>query len=362
MLLLIAMAYAGAYVGVGFGVDVSGDPALDRAASLVTVLLLDNRAFPLFAILFGYGLALSVARRSDRGDEPGVQRRLLRRRALFLLLFGAVHAILVYPGEILTSYGLALLVTGWLLFRSDRAQNIALVVACVFYLLTVPTIMSAASVGDGFGQAMPGYTTAADWVERLIGPVFGPLYIAIAYPLLLLVILGYRAGRARLFEKVVERRTLLRTVAWVGVTVSVLGAMPAALIMMGLLYPDPAVAGLLLGLQVLTGVVGGAGYAAFFALGADRLAVLVPAVTRAVGAVGRRSLTFYILNSVLVAVVLHADLGGRAVSVGHFGALVVAGLAWCVSVGAAVWLDRAGRPGPLESLMRRVVDTGNHHR
>lgn len=362
MLLLIAMAYAGVYVGAGFGVDASNAPALDRAASLVTVLLLDNRAFPLFAILFGYGLAWSVARRSARGDGPGTQRRVLGRRALMLLLFGAVHAILFFPGEILTSYGFALLVTGWLLFRSDRAQNIALAVTGVFYLLTVPVVMTAASVGDGSEQGLPGYTTAEDWIERLFGPVVGPLYIAIAYPLLLLVILGYRAGRARLFEKVVERRPLLRTVAWAGVTVSVAGAVPTALAMMGLFRPDPAIAGLMMGVQVLTGVAGGAGYAACFALGADRLAAHVPSVTGAVAAVGRRSLTFYILNSVLVTVVLHVDLGGRAVPVGHFGALVVATLAWCVSVVVAVWLERAGRPGPLEALMRRLVDTGNHYR
>lgn len=42
MLLLIAMAYAGVYVGMGFGVDASGEPLIDRVASFFAVLLLDN--------------------------------------------------------------------------------------------------------------------------------------------------------------------------------------------------------------------------------------------------------------------------------------------------------------------------------
>lgn len=121
MLLLIAMAYAGVYAGVGFGVDVSGEPARDRLAALFTTLFLDNRSFPMFAILFGYGMAWMVSRQRAKGTSDREVRRLLRRRGFFLLLFGAVHALLVFPGEILTSYGLAALVTGWLLLRSEKA-------------------------------------------------------------------------------------------------------------------------------------------------------------------------------------------------------------------------------------------------
>ena len=52
MLLLIAMAYAGVYAGAGFGTDVSSASWPDRAAAFATTVFLDNRAFPMFAILF----------------------------------------------------------------------------------------------------------------------------------------------------------------------------------------------------------------------------------------------------------------------------------------------------------------------
>lgn len=51
MLLLIAMAYAGAYVGAGFGVNTRGEPWPDRAASMAPALFLDNRAFSMFAMV-----------------------------------------------------------------------------------------------------------------------------------------------------------------------------------------------------------------------------------------------------------------------------------------------------------------------
>lgn len=357
MLLLIAMAYAGVYAGAGFGVDASHEPLPDQVATFAATLLLDNRAFPLFAILFGYGVAWSVAGQASRRVDPSGIRRTVRRRALLLLLFGAVHAFLVFPGEILTSYGFALLVTGWLLSRSNRALDIALLVTGLFSLLTVPLLMLGAAVApeDGFAQSVPGYATAEDWIGRLVGLPISPVYIAIAYPLLFLVILGYRAGRARLFENTASRRPLLRLLAWGGIGVSLAGALPAGLVSIGVLHPDPTVAGLLMGVQVLTGIAGGAGYAACFALGAERLARVAPAATRAVAAIGKRSLTFYIFNSVTVSLILHTDLFGVGTRVGHLGALAVAAAVWSAGLLLAVWLERSGRAGPLEALMRRGV-------
>lgn len=357
MLLFIAMAYAGVYAGAGFGVDVSDEPMLDRAAAFASTLFLDNRAFPMFAILFGYGLAWSVGRQSARGVEPHRIRRTLQRRAGLLLLLGAFHLVLVFPGEILTSYGLALLITGWLLFRSNRALHLVLLTTGLFYLLMVPLIMvsTALAPGEGFAQAVPGYSTAGDWIERLVSVPFIPIYTAIAYPLLFTVVLGYRAGRARLFEQTTSRHSLLRGVAVGGVGTSVIGALPASLVAVGAVDPGPAATGLLLGLQVLTGVAGGAGYAACFALGAELLQRLVPQLTRAVAAVGKRSLTFYILNSTVVALILHPELVGVGPRVGASGAIGVAALTWSAGVVLASWLERTGQPGPLEQLMRRGI-------
>ena len=76
---------------------------------------------------------------------------------------------------------------------------------------------------------------------------------------------------------------------------------------------------------------------------------------RALAAVGERSLTCYLLQSVLLAPLLSAWGLGLADGI---GTAVVAGVCvavWLVTVALAVVLDRAGRRGPAELLLRRLV-------
>lgn len=357
MLLLIAMAYAGVYAGVAFGgTRPEGTSAADTVARFIVVLVLDNRAFPMFAILYGYGLSWMVARQRRAGTDDGETRRLLRRRSLLLIAFGAVHAFLVFPGEILASYGLAGLVLGWLLFRPDRAITRAIAILVPCYIVTVGLSMLAfASAPSATEFVLPGYSTGEDWLARLVSVPASPLFIAVAYPLLLLVVLGFLAGRRGLLDDPARHRPLLVRIAVAGIATSLLGALPSALIAVGALRLDAVPTGLLLALQVLTGVFGGAGYAATFGLLALRLDRRGGPITRAVAAVGQRSLTFYLFDSVAVAVILHHDLLGLGERVDSFGALVVAFAVWLVAVALAAWLDRIGRPGPADALMRRLV-------
>lgn len=356
MLLLIAMAYATVYAGLGFGAVTTGQPWWDSAATAVSTLVLDNRSFPMFAILFGYGLAWTVRRQRERNVDRLDTVFQLRRRAWMLLAVGAVHAVLVFPGEILTSYGLAILLTGWLLFRSQRTLAWAAVVTGVIYLFTVTVGMLFQAFGyqeDPDGFLMAGYSTAEDWIERIIGVPFNPFFLAVTYPLIILVILGYMAANARLLEEPDRNRPLLTRVAVGGVTASLLGAVPSVLVMLNVVEIPWAAEGLVFSLQILTGVAGGAGYVALFALFSDRIVAASKGVASAIMAMGKRSLTFYLLNSVLVAVALQSDLLG--LPVGALGALGVATAAWLVSLTLAVLLERANRPGPMESLMKKVV-------
>ena len=90
MLLLIAMAYAVVHAGFGFGESTAGLSWWDQVAAGVSALVLDNRAFPMFAILFGYGLAWSVRRQRERQVYRVDTELRLRRRAWMLLAIGAV--------------------------------------------------------------------------------------------------------------------------------------------------------------------------------------------------------------------------------------------------------------------------------
>jgi uncharacterized protein len=360
MLLMIAAAYATVYAGSSFGADVSQLPVADRVTTFASALLLDNRAFPLFAILFGYWVARGTDRRRERDGSPRPAYLRLLRRAGALLLFGVVHAVLVFPGEILSSYGIALLLVGWLLLLSTRALVVALGVLLAGSAL-VNTLIAlaaayAADLDPGALTAVPGYVTAQDWMGRVLGYPVTLVFLVLGYPLLLLVVTGFLAGRLRLFEDLERHRRTLRVLAVAGIAVSVGAALPAALASVGVLEADWVARGLLNGLQILTGVAGGLGYASLFTLVGARFEQRPGPLARALAAMGSRSLTFYLLHSALVAVVLHPQLIGVGAHVGPFGAVAVAVGVWALGLLLASALERAGRPGPLDSLMRRMVD------
>lgn len=355
MLLLIAMAYAPVYL---YSAEPSvwthpgGGSPLDAMVRILALLFLDNRAFPMFAALFGYGMVVLIERRRAAGTPDDEARRLLRRRSLFLLLFGSVHAILVFSGEILAAYGLAGLVIGWLLFRPDRALLKAAALLLPFYALTAVVVGYALSMETD--EAVVGYLTAADWIERLLAWPITPVFNLLMFPLLVPLLLGAWAARRKLLEEPAEQRTLLTRVAVVGIAISLLGALPAALTEAGVLQPGDLL-GLVVGVQIITGIAGGAGYAALFGLLALRIGERRGLVVQALSAAGQRSLSLYLFVSVLVAVVLHRDLLDVGSHVHSAGALGIAFLIWLLGVALCYALHRAGRKGPADALLRRLV-------
>ena len=85
---------------------------LDRAVETVLMLAVDMKAFALFSLLFGAGLAIQF----DRLFASPSRTRLLLRRLIVLLAIGLVHLCLIWNGDILTEYALAGLIVLPLLF------------------------------------------------------------------------------------------------------------------------------------------------------------------------------------------------------------------------------------------------------
>ncbi|HEX4817679.1 MAG TPA: DUF418 domain-containing protein [Nonomuraea sp.] len=78
-------------------------------------LLVHQRFFPIFSVLFGVGFSLLLESAGGRADRPRV---VLLRRLLALLAIGLPHMFLLWRGDILTVYALAgllvLLPSTWL--------------------------------------------------------------------------------------------------------------------------------------------------------------------------------------------------------------------------------------------------------
>lgn len=198
---------------------------------------------------------------------------------------------------------------------------------------------------EGFWWAM--LARVGLWVIATPGTVLG-----LAVPLS--VLLGLLASRHRWLERAGSRVRLGIVALW-GIAVGVLGGLPSALHYLDLLPFGPSIDYMLVMLSQLTGVFGGLGYAALFAILAQRLAVPLRGASSAIAAVGKRSLSCYLLQSALFAPVLSAWGFGLGSRIGTTAAFAFAIGVWAVSVVFAVLLERRGARGPAEVLLRRLT-------
>jgi uncharacterized protein len=76
---------------------------LDRAVEAFLMLAVDMKAFALFSLLFGVGLAIQFERLAGNARRT----RLLPRRLTVLLVIGLLHLFLIWNGDILVEYALA---------------------------------------------------------------------------------------------------------------------------------------------------------------------------------------------------------------------------------------------------------------
>src|SRR4051812_16314133 len=168
MLLFIALANShyfvyGDRVFGGFPTDGS---APDRVVGPLISTFVDGRAFPMFGVLFGYGVAQIVRRQRESGKDWWPIRTLLWRRALVLIVLGFLHAMLLYIGDILAAYGVLLFLGVWALRWKDRWLFI--VAAFVLILTSLPSEDSLATSSDAADPAMlpPGFI--GQFADRIV--------------------------------------------------------------------------------------------------------------------------------------------------------------------------------------------------
>ncbi|MGD9572848.1 MAG: DUF418 domain-containing protein [Thermoleophilia bacterium] len=354
MLLFIALANShyfltGTPAMGGFPLDGS---RLDAAVTWALATFVDGRAYPLFGLLFGYGVAVIVDRNIDRGARA--VRRLLWRRSAVLVAVGVVDGLLFYVGDILAMYGVLLALGALVITWRDRwLLTIAGVLLAVAFLpsgdsMSISTDppgpeMLPESVGAMVGDRLPAVAVIA-----LLGP------LGFAGPFLV----GLVLGRRRVLERVADHRRFLAAAAVGGITVAVIGAQPSALVLAGVVVvPGRETLEVWGPLHDATGVLGGFGYAALIVLVADRIARPGAAVT-ALAATGQRSMTCYLAQSVAWAVLFTPFLLGLAGDLGVAGAAALATLVWAATVLMAEAMRRAGNRGPFETLVRRVTYGG----
>ncbi|WP_433126318.1 DUF418 domain-containing protein [Micromonospora sp. CA-240977] len=365
MLLIIALANVAGVVFAGEpGLDATPE-GVDRGLNLLLFELVHARGYPVFAVMFGYGLVQLARRQDASGATPQQVRSVLLRRNLWLVVFGFAHAALLYYGDFLGAYGIVgIAMTLLLLRRGDRFHRIALVLwalATVEVLVLGAVVVSTILGGPGGSVPLP-----STHVDSLAAPGYAtsmldrlgewPMHTLTVLPFIMIAWLGMWAARRRVLEEPARHRTVLTWTAVLGLGVAIAGGLPAALISAGWLHVDESTASLALLLHGASGMFAGPGYVAVFGLIAMR-ATRSGRVVGALSALGQRSLSGYLFQSVAWLVLLAPftlALGDRFGSPTVTG-LIIAVAVWLATVLMARQLDRRGRPGPAEIVLRRLT-------
>lgn len=375
MLLLIAVANAPVYLwdetaGVTNAHPIDASLA-DRIVQSIAIIAIDSRTYPMFAFLFGYGIVQLYRRQLEAGADRARARRLLRRRHWWMLAFGAVHAGLLWMGDILGAYGLAGLLLTWLFL--DRRDATLRVWAVVLTSLLVGFSILV-GVAGALLATLPPETLLGPEEFSLHGPAAEPDYgrsvlarlgfwaflapgqgvLGLVTPIAILV--AFVAARHRVLEEPERHLRLLRRVAVWGIASGwIVGAVVAAQ-HAGLLGIPRAVDWLFFGVNALAGLACALGYVAVFGLVAAHLrGRRTGAVSSALQAAGKRSLSCYLAQSVVFAPIMSAWGLGLGAQLSSWSIAVVAVATWLLTVLLAVLLERAGRRGPAEWALRRLA-------
>ena len=370
MLLLIAVANVPSWNKMPNGAEPPAS-SVDAWWMFVRALVVDHRAYPLFAMLFGFGLMTMINRRIASGTTsylsslPGAQTgrepmpheaawarematidayRLVRRRGWWMLLFGFVHGI-VFPGDIIGAYGLVAVLLANLLARKNYAAlyltaGIISVVALGMYLAT--GTLSAGAAPTTSGEQAISVGAALLWLGGNIVQWLVVLVVQVLFALIVpAAVLGARLADTDLITRPERHRRLLVSVGLGGLALGALAALHSALTLVTPMEAWPWD----FATKEFFGLAGACGWLALLALyaGGPRPDGRLTGLRWLASAVGRRSMTVYLSQTILFGII--------------FGLGV-----WLAAVVLCVLLEHGGHAGPFETLLRTAVARSERRR
>lgn len=325
----------------------------DRISSVLVTGLMENRSWPMFAVMFGFGIAAIAAKIDRQGLDTKTRNRVLRRRNWWLVAFGLSQVVLVYWGDILGVYGLTGMAVVALLDRSTRTKVIFGVASVSLWLIGNIVL----NLGGGTDEVPDSANYLTSIGERLEVFVFWTSANSILLTHLAPMLVGVALFKMGALHHPANHLGLHRRLAVGGLAVGLVGAVPLCLINAGTWVPSDAVHATALGLHALTGLAQGIGYVSLIAIWSARRAPSAAQTGPAalVAAIGRRSLTVYFVHSILLGLALSAwafDLAPRLTTASTYALGLVV---WIVCAGVALLISAMGRRGPAEVLLRRLT-------
>ncbi|MFJ4534669.1 DUF418 domain-containing protein [Streptomyces tibetensis] len=361
ILVVNALLMAGPYTVFGGGPGSSG---ADRVAAWAVTALVTAKFYVLFSFLFGYSFALQ-ARSARRAGAAFAPRHLRRTAGLFVL--GAAHAVLLYPGDVLTTYAVLALVLYGLrglgvraLLRVAAALLLLLAALLLGYgLLTValtePVTAASYAPGDAArAAAYRGETSSVLGTHLRDLPAALGTDLLYAPAMLAAFLGGLAAAKSRLAERRGRDRAWLRRTALRLLPPGLGGGAVAACCASGPLDGRWFLVGQ--AVTVLTAPALATSYACgLLLLLTGRTGTRRPAVAGVLAAAGRMALTHYLTQSLVLACVFSGYGPGLYDRAGTVTVLIGCVLLYAVQLALGARLSTRTRYGPAEWVLRAVT-------
>jgi uncharacterized protein len=337
----------------------------------------EGKFYVIFSMLFGYGFWLFMNKKTDEGKSI---TPIFRRRLLFLFLFGALHVVLLWAGDILVYYALF----GFILMLFRRVSDRGLIKWAIGIGL-IPAVLaalSAAMVGlasvnpDISAQIKAGFAESYASLESFIqrashiyssGAFSEIVKIRLAeyrmllpgllffYPVVLsMFLVGFWAARKGIVSDYSNHIPFFRKVFWWGLGV---GVATSTLYTISFQYAIPSFPGAWEAINATSHTLGGV------FLGLCYVSAIVLLHTRGkadglmklIAPVGRMALTNYLLHSMIAVMLFHSIGFGLFGKIELWHGILISFLIYALQIPfSIIWLKHF-RFGPFEWLWRSLT-------
>ncbi len=326
----------------------------------------DGKFYSIFSLLFGIGFGLQIQRAMEKGEKFG---GLFSRRLGILFVFGLLHAVLLYVGDILMVY--ALLGFVLMLFRRTSTKNLLrwslalLILPVIQYAIMWWPYQSAGPLeiprNPMLDQLLTVYQSGSfgETVYMNIGGIIFGRYPELIFTgrffrVLAMFVLGFYVARRALYADLTGNRRLFKTVLIWGMIIGIPCNIALAFLMETNWYMTYAPQGILEPLVYAFGVPAlGLAYAA-------GLALLYPSaryqkILNIFAPYGRMALTNYLMQSVIACLIFTGYGMGYYGQVAPAVLTVLAVIILVFQIIFSAWWLKKFQYGPMEWLWRSMT-------
>jgi len=347
-------------------------PLYNQVTHFLVHFFVEGKFYSIFSFLFGFGFALQIARAQERGDTNA---SLFKRRLVWLLVIGLLHAYLLWAGDILSIYA----VMGFILilFRNKSNESllkwalILIAVPVITYVLLYAAFLAfappdataefAASQIDRWSSTSAIVTGGSYWdivsgynLNYVVGRYMGLIFQMRLPKILAMFLLGMYAYRIGVFQNLKDHAALIKKVLIYGAILGLIGNIAMAGLAGNEAPFPPSPMG-------LAGVIG-------YSFGVPALALFIIAliatlwqseswrrVLAVLAPVGRMALTNYLLQTIICVTIFYGYGFGMFGTVGALKATLIALAIFAVQIVlSSVWL-RNFIYGPMEWIWRQLT-------